>query len=763
MYHFFAQSLRNRLLLVLLLVSVPALVGGSAYSVYMTRNMMLANTERLQQARAASLMLSTHEFLSGVRGDVLFLGQLRAIQDLLTLSATADEAAHEVARQVLARDLLAFSQAKGIYHQISFVDVQGLEVARVDSDGTQVSIAPPEQFQNWAAQDDFVQTIGLPEAAVWVSPLELHRVRGEIAQPFKPVIRYATPVWFNGRVSGIVVVSVYADHFLATLGAQAEAGETLVLTDADGYYLYHSTDATKCWGRDLRTGLTLLQDYPLMLDSIFQPEATTQTDVLRAGADFLAFQRFTPPAATTYQWLVFSIRPYRAVMSPMLRFEWGMLGWLLLGSCGVVALGYWSGERLVRPLRMLTPQVTLWEHGEFARPIEVDKHTRSRSDELGRLIQTLEQTRGAWQRAHEALDGQIQHLAGRLGMMQKAANISSIIMTILDPQKLLSDGVNLLSAQLGFYHTGIFLLDETREWIVLRAASSLGGQRLLSHGYRLRVARAGVVGQAVLTAAPHIAVPGDEDTWLPARVDLPDTHAEVALPMRFQGRVIGVLDIHAVLTDAFTEDNVPILQILADQLALMWHNNQLYKESQERYDAVLRAQGEYSRRAWAELSRALAGGGYRYHSRILSQAEDFWSPEMTVALTRGETTLAEVTPEAVALPLRVRDQIIGVVDARKPDGTLWTSEELALLETVRGRLEVALESARFYRDSQRSAAREQLLREITEHIRSAVDVESVLRTAVLEIGRTLGREVFVYLVDEQATPSPDATVDGGEM
>jgi hypothetical protein len=172
---------------------------------------------------------------------------------------------------------------------------------------------------------------------VLVSPLELSVAHGAVALPLKPVIHYATPVWVKGYVSGVVMVSVSADHFLTLLGAQAEAGEVIVLTDETGYYLYHSVDAAKCWGRDLRTDLTFLQDYPATSETIYRNTNPPQSGTLRIGTDFLAFHRFSPAGTAAYRDLL-SIRPYREAMAPLLHFAVdGCSG--AAGHCGDVGIG----------------------------------------------------------------------------------------------------------------------------------------------------------------------------------------------------------------------------------------------------------------------------------------------------------------------------------------------------------------------------------------------------------------------------------------
>jgi len=97
--------------------------------------------------------------------------------------------------------------------------------------------------------------------------------------------------------------------------------------------------------------------------------------------------------------------------------------------------------------------------------------------------------------------------------------------------------------------------------------------------------------------------------------------------------------------------------------------------------------------------------------------------------------------------------VIGVVDGRKPDGSVWTQEEQRLLNTLVDQLGVALESARLYRDTQRRAAQERLVGEVTARIRETLNMETVLKTAVDEIRQALQLE---RLVVRLGAPDDDA-------
>jgi GAF domain-containing protein len=105
----------------------------------------------------------------------------------------------------------------------------------------------------------------------------------------------------------------------------------------------------------------------------------------------------------------------------------------------------------------------------------------------------------------------------------------------------------------------------------------------------------------------------------------------------------------------------------------------------------------------------------------------------------------------LSVPIQVRGQVIGVLDTFKPlEAGEWTPEEVALLERIAEELDPALEGARLYQDTQRRAAREQTLRQVTERMRQAVDVEAVLQNTVIELARAMGApRAYVRLGTEE--------------
>jgi len=172
----------------------------------------------------------------------------------------------------------------------------------------------------------------------------------------------------------------------------------------------------------------------------------------------------------------------------------------------------------------------------------------------------------------KARTGHLEHLTAQL---KAAARMSRAAVFVHDLDALLSEATHMIHELFGFYHSGIFLLDESGEYAVLQASNSEGGQRMLANGHKLRVGQQGVVGYVTGTGEPRIALDVGADATHFRNPLLPETRSEVALPLKVGERVIGALDVQSRQEAAFDEDDVMVLQMMADQLAVTIENARL--------------------------------------------------------------------------------------------------------------------------------------------------------------------------------------------
>ncbi len=355
-----------------------------------------------------------------------------------------------------------------------------------------------------------------------------------------------------------------------------------------------------------------------------------------------------------------------------------------------------------------------------------------------------------------------QDLENRSAYLEATAEVGRVATSILDTDQLIQQVVELIRERFGLYYVGLFLVDEAREWAVLRAGTGVAGQIMLARGHRIKVGT-GMIGWSVAHTQPRVALEAGEDAVRLATPELPDTRSEAALPLHSRGQVLGALSVQHAQPGAFDKDTLAVLQTMADQVAVALDNARLFAESQATLEAASRAYGELSLRAWNDLSRTRPEWGYRFAQTSVTPVKGDWRPEMLQAVQTGQSVQTDHEPPGspsrersrwvevgdgtegpmLAIPLKVRDHVVGALSFRKGNTEkAWTTEEVVLLETLAEQLSLALESARLHQDTQRRAARERVVSEVTARIRETLDLETVLKAAAEEMRQALGLEEF---------------------
>jgi GAF domain-containing protein len=322
---------------------------------------------------------------------------------------------------------------------------------------------------------------------------------------------------------------------------------------------------------------------------------------------------------------------------------------------------------------------------------------------------------------------------------------------------LLPNLVELISKQFGFYHAGIFLLDEEKEFAELRAANSDGGKRMLARGHKLGIGQSGIVGYVSATGKPRIALDVGDDAAFFNNPDLPSTHSEMALPLRAGEQVIGALDIQSIVSNAFQEDDIDVLATLADQVSIAIQNARSYETSQELLNLAQRTSGAFLRESWRVLQTQEESVGYQIsENKLKPLSKPTASTQINKAMTSKATVKESGENATLVIPIRLRDQVIGVMDIRVPDEHEWDSDEVDVAEAVAERLSLALEASLLLKSTQRQAEIERITADISTKIGATTQFDSILRTAAEELSRVLGGSEVLVQIQSEVTEEEQA-------
>ncbi|MBI5965026.1 MAG: GAF domain-containing protein [Chloroflexi bacterium] len=158
-------------------------------------------------------------------------------------------------------------------------------------------------------------------------------------------------------------------------------------------------------------------------------------------------------------------------------------------------------------------------------------------------------------------------------------HINQGLVASLDPQELLQDVVELLKKNFGYYHVQIYVVEPETGDFILRAGSGEIGRQLMVQGYRLRAGE-GVVGYTAETDAPFFTNDVDRLFSFVRTPLLPDTKSELTVPVKIEGRILGLLDIQQVPPATLSQRDIQLVSAVANQLAIALHKANLYANLQ---------------------------------------------------------------------------------------------------------------------------------------------------------------------------------------
>lgn len=431
--------------------------------------------------------------------------------------------------------------------------------------------------------------------------------------------------------------------------------------------------------------------------------------------------------------------------------QWSLGVFILLATTVVVVILIFTFTAvLVVPIRHLLNTAQRAQGGDYSALSRL-----VRSDELGVISQAYDQVTETLQQVVYELEqriaerSQLQQMAERslyqADQLRALADIARAAASVQSLDRLLPEIAVRTSEAFGFYHVGIFLLDETGKFAVLRAASSEGGKRMLARGHRLEVGQVGIVGYVTATGRPRVALDVGDDAVYFQNPDLPLTRSELALPLKIGDRIIGALDVQSTKPEAFRREDIEILSAVADQITLAIENTRLYESTRRSLAEVETFYRQYLEREWGRLRREQRLAGFRYG---LTGAAPIERPvldgEIREKITAGEiyrkSSEQMDEPAELAIPLRLRGETIGALYITMPGGVVWTDDEVELVNAVADRLALAMENARLFEQTARRADRERAVAEITAKIRSTNDPQLMLQIAVEELKQVLGAQ-----------------------
>ncbi len=379
------------------------------------------------------------------------------------------------------------------------------------------------------------------------------------------------------------------------------------------------------------------------------------------------------------------------------------------------------------------------------------------------------------------------HSTRQADRLYTASQIARDITGSLELKEILANAVNLICKRFEYEHASIFLLDAGQKQAVLTEAFGDAGQRMLLAGHSLAVGSQSLVGQATEKNTTTVANRVSEQENYYANPFLPNTRSESVIPLNIGERVLGALDVQSNQENAFTQDDLQALEILAGQLAMAIENSRLFTHTQdnlskhrllheitsaaaqsqsfdESMQVTVKMLNQMIKSDWValylpgenqQISIQAAAGRIDPTSETFQNLQDneavkrCFSEGNLVAIQSDSHRSAAGFATELAFPVSYNDQILAVLDIGALEKLDISDNDYEMIGTLANTIGGTITTARLIHQIRSHAERQKQLFEITSKIRRFVDIESILRASAEEIGQTLQlKQAHIKIITE---------------
>lgn len=330
-----------------------------------------------------------------------------------------------------------------------------------------------------------------------------------------------------------------------------------------------------------------------------------------------------------------------------------------------------------------------------------------------------------------------EDLEARMAQLRNSTLTARTIAEKQTTAELLEATTQLVSEKFGYYHVGLFILDEQNKIAFLQASSSATGRLLIGQGFRVEPDRKNLLATAIEQNRAIISTDLDQKNFVKDD-NFPITRSRMVLPLTVRGVVIGLLDLHSDQTRAFNVDDAEILQTLADLTAISLDNVRLINETQNLVNQLETDTSVQTQRIWSKLT-SRQKPSYQYTPAGVRPV-----------FFRGN----QKDDVGLRVPLTLHGQSIGSIKLRRNTDADWSEREKVLIEKIADQVALALENSRLVDEAQKNAAREQMIANISTRIRETLDINAVAKTAVSELQRVFDLKEAEIVI---GSPNPSET------
>ncbi len=381
------NKIQNKFLATLLLISLVPLVLLGTYSMVVSSKTIAKRTSKSSAVKIKFRAEKVSMFLKNVQGDLSFLSNNVFLYQLIDVLDGNDIEQQKKKLREFELELLGLALTRKIYYKLRYVDAKGQEIVRVDFKESLPKIVPQEKLQNKASRYYFQNTMMLESGQMYVSDLDLNVEEGKIEIPYRPVIRYAMPIYdSNDNKKGMIVLSVLTNFLLQEIAQwKGQWQEQSMMVDDQGFYLEHP-DKKKEWGgpKSLNTGEGLKKDFSAEIVSRI---LSGKSDQIKLNDEVIFSEPIFLHPDRKDIFLVLIVKLKKSILfAPIIRFRNTFIGIIFFVCVLVVIIGLILSKFLTKSITNLSYIIKKTGEGSWDASIEIP-HT---GDEIENLYESFQ-------------------------------------------------------------------------------------------------------------------------------------------------------------------------------------------------------------------------------------------------------------------------------------------------------------------------------------------------------------------------------------
>ena len=737
-----ARSLRFRIMRLVIPVVMGTFLAFGITAFIAVRGSAQDSITQSHRQNLGSLAQEINAHFATISSDLVETANNRNVREFArdTLVSLTGDSLQASQRQVLTDFTDLLQEHAGEYVAVRYVTYTG----SVWTEATSYTGSSPQtedrvRLNEMAADATLPDALGSAVGTVTVSNIDFLDREGRFFQQAFPYIRFTTPVAAENdvtNITGVIQLDVAARTLLNDIHAEMQRLAALqperqmLLVDESGDVLadYSVELATSISELARNTSPQLETEYSDIagflaskpVQANIDPSNALSNQAVSVGGSILSTAEIGTPGSLGEYWRLLLLDDAALVQGFADQLSFISLVVSLVIGVVICAVIYVILGQTLMPVGALARQWSAETTGDQSAkaervPADVLESYATEYDEVGQLVDAFHRLARRADELQAEMESQLGRYARNLDL---TARIGHETAALHDTDRLLNRAINLICEEFGFYHAQVYLVDEIGKNAVLGYSHGEAGQKLLEQKHRILIGSSVMVGKVTAYGEPVIVndvtqLQGDERS----EALLPQTQAEMVLPMYVGDQIIGALDIQSAQRDVFREEELRTFQLLANQIAIAVQNVRLLLQSQERVQQIDTLNRQLMRTAWEDVDRYTEGGSYHYDLMKIERSAD-------ASIPLDENTLS--------VPISIRGEVIGTLDAL-PEARGFSENDQIIMRAVADRVAIAIESARLFEETQNSLTETSTLYQLSRYLSEAESLDDIVRAIIVSV------------------------------